>query len=339
MLDKDFSNTAFMVDLDGTFINAWGRGFGEQIVSDEHKALAHDIYAQGGTMVLSTGRVPFTCKQIINETEKQGKMHIVACNGSYVETADGRVLRDARIKPSTIRKLINFIESIECGHEETKVPVKKIVLGIINQTPRINLKCDGSDSELVKADYVQTPVEQILGCTGHRIDVYGGHKLYHKADPNDQFGYIDIDKLAFEASLSQANGLLLMSLAGPEASKELARLVSEKFGAELNYVNAYEITPAGVDKKTGLELLLKDDCMKGRDNLVAIGDGQNDLPMLELAPRNAFMIENDSESPYFNNIRFKSDEKLKFVQWTNSLTEAVNKVSIQRPDNKASLIK
>lgn len=131
------------------------------------------------------------------------------------------------------------------------------------------------------------------GRNGMHAMTYIGHEVLSEVTDNEYIQYssmrnrMPIRQVSNFVTTAQSTGIVKCIIVGeptilPAIEKEMQEALKGKAGVFRSEPFFLEIVPEGIDKAKGLEILLQKIGMR-KEELIAFGDGYNDIPMLQFA--------------------------------------------------------
>lgn len=230
------------LDLDGTLFNSAGK------ISDRNLAVLRSLHAAGVHVALSTGRAAYDARRIA--TRISPELFFIAANGSVVgHTSDPNYLSVEAIPPASIHSLIALCDEI------------------------------GASPELFTPEYTLIRSYRIF-----LWHIYSFIRRGFKNARHTQFRPLqtDFERVALDRMNPVTKAFLFFHdrnrLEG--AGDAIAR--HPEFEVTPYLDSFYEVTRAGVNKSTGIQVLMHHLGIK-REQVIAFGDSGNDVDMLKFA--------------------------------------------------------
>lgn len=240
-----------VLDIDGTLLNR------EKKISPKTKAALIRVQEHGIKVILASGRPTSAMKQFAHELEMD-KHHgfLVSFNGACVVDCESDTILYAQpILPTVGKDLLNHLKQYDVipmiGHEKTMY-VNDVFNGMINTSSMFNKT--GELTNIIQ------------------YESRGGHYLLCEVEDLAEFVDFPLFKvlIAADPAYLQANYQAIMA----PFSQQLNCVFSAPF--------YFEFTDKGIDKATTLQNVLAP-LGHHQEQIMAFGDGHNDLSMLEYA--------------------------------------------------------
>lgn len=281
------------IDIDGTLLNSLGE------ISEENKKAIKNATDKGIQIVLSSGRISGSIKNIANEIG--AKKYLIACNGALIYDME----KDEKIYSRYLKKE-KVLQIIKLCEENSIFYTVYTTNTLITKTLSHNLLFYNNENK-------KNPSDKKIDMNITE-DIYGYVENYD----NDDFLKVvicDSDKMIFSRIINKLRKTKHIEVLEVEhMSKKNIKSGTED--VELSYFYT-EITNQNVNKWTAIEYLINEMGIK-KEEILAIGDNINDIEML----KNAGMgIAMGNSSPQVKKV---SDEIVADND-SNGVAEAINK--------------
>ncbi len=267
-----------VTDLDATFFSHPSRLSPRNIEAIEY------FKAHGGYFTAATGRIPHNIRKAIPGCDTLFNAPAIAANGAFIyDLAADRLVRGVPMNAEVAREAALFVQSL---------------------TDRVGMRVSTANGILVNASRLVPAILRDIGVipTGTSAP---GQSLYTTADGQVVSGLADPAAVtpspdAHATLLSAADWdtaaepwYKMVFRGEPAELLAIRPLVEAKFGDAFEYNTSsprfYEVQAKGCNKASGLRFLA--DLLSRRDGhpirTVAVGDQENDLPMLRIADLSA----------------------------------------------------
>ncbi|WP_099974410.1 Cof-type HAD-IIB family hydrolase [Lactobacillus terrae] len=243
-------------DIDGTLANS------ESKLNPRTRDRLIEAQKQGIKLVIASGRPAFSMQRYVDELEmaKYGGL-IVSFNGAQInDCSTGETLYQKTISLDETRQVIEHVQNYDVIPTVTIGKYMYVNKDNVNRIYMKSLGMDIVDYEVVTGDLVQKVVDDLP-----------------------------------ESITQPVNKILVAGV--PSYLQEHYKELSAPF-SDLNAVftadHYYEFNRKNVDKATALEYILPK-LGYSKDDLVAFGDGQNDMTMLQYASTGVAMENANDE--------------------------------------------
>lgn len=238
---------AIALDMDGTLLNA------ENTIDDDLAEFLQKIRATGVKIFLASGRSSVEIEEVLPKGFQFDGM--VSANGMGVYAKEEKIVQHA-IDPAVITEAIDEARKMGLYYELHPLEGSRFALA--------------SDKEILLAEIHDEQPETVLDNEWNSRQ----EAVEHFIEWKDHLEVRDIIKVYF---FSKSQVLLSDWM---EKLADMKRRYS--FSTSSSSAHNVEIMVDGVDKGTGVELLLEAYDIDAED-LLAVGDAENDLPMFEIA--------------------------------------------------------
>ncbi len=270
----DFSHMLMVTDLDATFFSHPSRLSPRNV-----EAIAY-FKAHGGRFTAATGRIPPNIRKAIPNCETLFNAPAIAANGAYIyDLASDRLIRGEPLNAEAAREAALYVQSL---------------------TDRVGMRISVEGGILVNADRLVPAILRDIGVLPDSRTVPGadsyvtadGRPVTGLSDPMTVTPSPDACATLLPAAAWDPAGepWYKMVFRGEPADLLAIRpLVEKKFGDVFEYNTSsprfFELQNKGCTKASGLRFLAE--CFAREDGCpmttVAVGDQENDLPMLRIA--------------------------------------------------------
>ncbi len=274
----DFSHTLIVTDLDATFFSHPSR------LSPRNIEAIQYFTSHGGYFTAATGRIPNNIYKAIPDCRTLFNAPAIAANGAFVyDLAAERLIHGEPMNAVKAREIALFVQSI---------------------TDRVGMRVSTENGILVNADRLVPAILRDLGVIPDSSTVPGA-SAYLTADGTAVAGLADPAKITPSPS---AHATLLPAASWDTAAEPWYKMVfrgepddlmairpavEDRFGDVFEFNTSsprfYEFQGKGCNKASGLRFLAEH--LARRDGhpirTVAVGDQENDLPMLRVADLSA----------------------------------------------------
>ena len=250
MLQEDFNPDnikALVLDLDGTLLRP------DKTLSDRNLCALRSCMDKGIHIILATGRSVSSAEKYRKQINAQGP-HIYYNGAEVIDVSTGKMIHARYIDPRPMLFCVQLARQM--GHF-FQVYFPGGASG--------NSHKDGQTfGEILMADHKTAEAEGYEKSSG--VEVIAGD---------------------LEEHLNHVNALIKgMFITAQENHEKIRSLLKEQFGESIYIVQStpifLEVLAEGVSKGSGLKHTLDYLCIK-KENAIAFGDEENDLPMFEVA--------------------------------------------------------
>jgi hydroxymethylpyrimidine pyrophosphatase-like HAD family hydrolase len=256
------------IDMDGTLLNSEGH------VSERNRAALRSAEEAGIEVVIATGRRHSFAMRVLRELNLQQANALVSSNGTVIRTIGSELLHRSHMPVETARWL--------CEH-----------VAEFRNTLVLTFDTVGDDGEDTRGALIVQDLEELRshidGWTKSNEAYIAEVRSLEEAlagDPPIQMMLCGpVERMRQAEALLVEHPLITPVAASARQNAEIALHRTEYPGRDLCIL---DILPAGCSKASALERLAE---MRGisMQEVLAIGDNWNDLPMLETAGRAVLM--------------------------------------------------
>lgn len=259
------------VDMDGTLVGPDGR------VSSRNIAAVKAAELAGIEVVVATGRRHCYAMRVLRELQLKEESALISSNGTVTRTIGARLLERTRLPAETARWVIGHVEEFRNA--------------LVMTFDRV-----GPDGEDARGALVVEQMDILNASIGRWVEVNAPYieqvvpmerALEHEAPIQMMLcGTVERMRRA-EARLLEHPGVSAAGMVGQERTAEV-QVTLHRTEYPLQDLCIVDILPAGCSKGSALLRLAEQRGVKAEE-ILAIGDNWNDVPMLEVAGKAVLM--------------------------------------------------
>lgn len=257
-----------VLDIDGTLLNS------QMVISKQTKAALLASQKRGITLVLSSARPLIGMRKLAEELEmSQFNGYLSAFNGGeIVKLGKQETIHIKEMAASDIHQLFDLVK----GYEETELEKIKVVLDQLEESdiPR-ELK---STHDLIAKGLISLMTYCDEALIVERVDRYSVIEILLNS-----MKLVPVENFKEEVQFPSVKCLVSSH---PETIASIYPKLRKDFGDQADVVTSdpffIEVTSKGINKGNSLVAIAEDSGIKLKE-IVAVGDSQNDLSMIEKA--------------------------------------------------------
>lgn len=256
------------IDMDGTLLDSDGR------VSERNLAAIRMAEAAGSEVVIATGRRHCYAMRVLRNLHFNPANALVSSNGTVIRTIGADLLHRTHLSAANTRWLCNHLDDFR-----SSMMLTFDMVGPTGEDTRGALVCEQVEDLHASIDRWMKTNEPYIRQVSRIEDSLGG------MPPIQMMLCGPISRMA-EAEARMLEDSLVIAVG--DAHRDGAGICLHRTIYPEKDISIVDILPAGSSKATALQYLATLHGIKPEE-IVAIGDNWNDLPMLQLAGQSILM--------------------------------------------------